>query len=138
MDNNFAAPTHESINFKLNARERSCFYDDINLDVPGRTIEVFAHSDNTDVAVLLSIHGPLKYEDILHVIISFIFFAIQLKLNPIFICRKHLKILFNLIIFWPRMKRIQKVNPIMLISLLKMLEHMLFVLIIVMLNFFHK
>jgi hypothetical protein len=62
----YVAPIYETLNFEVKPGQRSCFYDTVDLDVPGRNIEVFVHSPG-DIEVLLTIHGPLKYEDMIHV-----------------------------------------------------------------------
>lgn len=58
--------TRENLNFQLPARQRSCYYEDIALESPTRTVEVFSHS-SADLEILLAIYGPLNYKDVIHV-----------------------------------------------------------------------
>lgn len=51
----------ESFNFYLQPRDRECFFDDIDMERPGRVLEVFMHAKG-DMQVDLTIHGPLSFE----------------------------------------------------------------------------
>jgi hypothetical protein len=64
MSNSPSTFTKENLNFQLDPQRRSCFYEDIDLKAPIRTIEVFVHSSN-DMQVQLAIYGPLDYKTII-------------------------------------------------------------------------
>jgi hypothetical protein len=61
-----ATYTHENLKFILPPQQRSCFYEDISLDNPTRTVEIFIHSAG-DMEVLLAIYGPMDYQTLVHV-----------------------------------------------------------------------
>lgn len=54
---------HDSMNFVLKAGVRECFYEDFDANSPVRTIDAFVQAGG-NVAVLLTIHGPLELADI--------------------------------------------------------------------------
>ena len=58
--------TRESLNFQVAAKERQCFFENIEGSSPSRVIDVFVHSGG-NIEVIHSIHGPLEYKDIIHV-----------------------------------------------------------------------
>jgi hypothetical protein len=58
--------THESLNFHLPAKERRCFFENIEKDSLKRNIIVFVQ-DGGDMDVLLTTHGPLEYQQAIHV-----------------------------------------------------------------------
>ena len=51
------------MNFILKPMERECFYEDFDGNSPVRTIDAFVQAGG-NVAVLLTIHGPLELSDI--------------------------------------------------------------------------
>ncbi len=61
-----APTTHESLNFLLPAKERRCFYENIEKDNLKRNIVVFVQ-DGGDMDILLTSHGPLDYQQAVHV-----------------------------------------------------------------------
>ena len=54
---------HDSMNFILKPMERECFYEDFDGNSPVRTIDAFVQAGG-NVAVLLTIHGPLELSEI--------------------------------------------------------------------------
>ena len=58
-----ALAVHDSMNFVLKAGVRECFYEDFDANSPVRTIDAFVQAGG-NVAVLLTIHGPLELADI--------------------------------------------------------------------------
>ena len=51
------------MNFILKPMERECFYEDFDGNSPVRTIDAFVQAGG-NVAVLLTIHGPLELSEI--------------------------------------------------------------------------
>lgn len=66
MSNSPSTFTKENLNFQLPAQQRACFYEDIDLKLPTRTVEVFVHSIS-DMQVQLAIYGPLEYKKLIDV-----------------------------------------------------------------------
>ena len=64
MSNSPSTFTKENLNFQLPAQQRACFYEDIDLKLPTRTVEVFVHSIS-DMQVQLAIYGPLEYKKLI-------------------------------------------------------------------------
>lgn len=54
---------HDSMNFVLKPMLRECFYEDFDGNSPVRTIDAFVQAGG-NVAVLLTIHGPLELSEI--------------------------------------------------------------------------
>jgi hypothetical protein len=54
---------HDSMNFVLKPMLRECFYEDFDSNSPVRTIDAFVQAGG-NVAVLLTIHGPLELSEI--------------------------------------------------------------------------
>ncbi len=56
----------ETFNFVIPAQKRECFYEELKSQSPAQNIEAFVLSGGS-LDILFTIHGPLKYEEVINV-----------------------------------------------------------------------